>query len=132
MTSIEIASMMVWLMPSMISGSASGSRTFKRRWRRVVPMERRRLDQRRVDLADAERGVADRRRERVEDDGDHRGEVADAEQHHDGDQIDEARQRLQRVDDRLHDGPEPGCSRPAAMPIGMPISPAMTTETPTR
>ena len=63
------------------------------------------LDERGVDLADAERGVADGRGERVEDDGDHGGELADAEQHDDGDEVDEGGQRLQRVDDRLHDAP---------------------------
>ena len=66
----------------------------------------RRLDQRRVDLANAERRVADRRRDGVEDDGDHGGEIADPEEHDDRDQVDEGRQRLQRVDDRLHDAPD--------------------------
>ncbi len=39
------------------------------------------LDQRGLNVADAVRGVADRRRERVEHDGDHGGEIADPEQH---------------------------------------------------
>lgn len=37
MITIESAIMMVWLMPSRISGSASGSSTLKSRWRGVQP-----------------------------------------------------------------------------------------------
>ncbi len=36
-TSMDSANMMVWLTPSMISGSASGSCTFHRIWRGVQP-----------------------------------------------------------------------------------------------
>jgi hypothetical protein len=53
------------------------------------------------------RGVAHRRRQRVEHDCDHRREVADAKQHHDRDQIDERRERLERVDGGLDHAPEP-------------------------
>ena len=75
-----------------------------------------------VNVANAERGVADRRRQRIEHDGDHRGEVADPEQHDHRDQVDEARQGLQRVDDRLRRRARSGGERPPMMPIGMPIS----------
>ena len=66
------------------------------------------LDERRRNVANAVRCVAHGGRQRVEHDGDHRGEVADPEQHDHRYEVDEARQGLQRVDDGLQNPPDAG------------------------
>ena len=92
-------------MPRRISGSARGRRSLRRRWRRRGAHGAGGLDEGGVDLADAERGVADGGGDGVEDDGDHGGELADAEEHDDRDEVDEGGEGLEGVDDRLHDAP---------------------------
>ena len=76
-------------------------------------------------------GVADRGGHRIGDDRQHRGEVADPEQHHRRDQVGEGRQRLQRVDHRL-DHPMGAFAARGETPIGMPSAQAISTEMPHR
>ena len=124
MTSIESASMIVWLMPSMISGSASGRRDLGQDAGTAcspTAVAASMSAGRTLRMPCA--GVADGRRQRVEHDGDHRGEIADPEQHDHRDQVDEARQGLQRVDDRLRERARTAVAGPMPMmPSGMPIS----------
>ena len=63
------------------------------------------LDHRLVDLADAEVGQADERRRRIDDRGEDGRHLAKAEEHRGRDQIDEARDGLHQVEDRIDCGP---------------------------
>jgi hypothetical protein len=56
-----------------------------------------------VDQANAQIGQTDDRRNGVDDDGDQAGHLADAEEHDDGDEIDEARHRLHDVENGVDD-----------------------------
>ena len=60
-----------------------------------------RLDHLAIDLPDAEVGEADERRRGVDDGGEDRRHLAEAEEHRRGDQVDEARDGLHQVEDRI-------------------------------
>ena len=85
-------------MPCMIEGSASGICTPVSICQRVAPKARLASITSRVDLADAEIGEADERRRRVDDGGEDRRHLAEAEEHRRRDQVDEARDRLHQVE----------------------------------
>ena len=101
---------------------ASGSCTFESVCQRVAPSAVRRLDRVRRHAADAERGDADRRRDRVDHRRHDRRARADREEDHDRHQVGERRDDLHRVEHRRDRRAGSGRSGRRATPSGMPIA----------
>ena len=103
MTTMPSAMLIVWLMPVTIDGTACGSCTLVSTWRRDDPNIRAASTVSLGDLPDSEVGESHDRRERIDECGDGRWDLPDAEQQHRWHEVRGRRNGLHGVEDRSHE-----------------------------